>query len=259
MLARNHVNGIPLHYARLTDHPYGTRGYQRNFYIDGQFLKTLESAFEEVFENCPLGTPEVITTGGILVNKPGHHGHGSAFDLDAIFWKNSSLVTLNFLNQKELYLGIESYLRRHFGIVLNYFYPNHQDHWHMDSSVPVDFNQSSRSETFYVQMALRYIYGKEVLIDGIWGRQTAWAIKTVFEELGIPVPITTKKNYLQFLKTTGNLAFELSEIKASPLALLDNLTEVLEDLPVRYKNNVLEAFNSFRDHEETVEWLGGLT
>ncbi|MDT7828239.1 hypothetical protein RQM65_06150 [Pricia sp. S334] len=254
----NNINGIPLHYARLTGNPYGTRGIPRDFAVDDLFLKTLEAAFKEVFKNCPLGVPEVITTAGILVNKPGQHGHGRAFDLDAIFWQNDTLVTLNFLHQKELYIGVESYLRRHFGIVLNYFYPNHQDHWHVDTSVPVDFNESSRSETYYLQMALKYIFGMEVLVDGSWGRQTQAAVRAVFERLGIRLPITTKKNYLQFLETTGNLAFELSKAEASPARLLANLTDVLRGLPVRYKNGALEALNSFADHQETVEWLNGL-
>lgn len=249
------INDIPLHYARTTYHTYGTRGEQRNFQVEETFLDILKTAFKEVFENCPLGIPEVITTAGIYVNKIGQHSHGRAFDLDAIFWKNESLVTLNFIHQKELYLGIESFLRRHFGIVLNYFYPNHKDHWHLDISVPVDFNQSSKSETLYVQMALKYIYGEEVIIDGIWGPQTSGMVKTVFGKLEISLPITTKINYLKFLQLTGKIAFELAQRKASPLRLLDNLTEVVEDLPIQNRNPVFEALNSFVNHQKTSTWL----
>ncbi len=154
MKTTNNINGIALHYARLADHPYGTKGLQRNFTVDETFLPVLKTAFREVFDNCPLGVPDIITTAGIFVNKPGQHGHGRALDLDAIFWGGASLVTLNFIHQKELYLGIESYLRRHFGLVLNHFYPDHKDHWHIDISVPVDFNEDSQSETLYLQMVL---------------------------------------------------------------------------------------------------------
>ncbi len=251
----NNINGIPLHYARLTNHPYGTRGTQRDFLIDEAFLETLEKAFAEVFEHCPLGVPEVITTAGIFVNKPGQHGHGKAFDLDAVFWKEQSLVTLNFIHQKELYLGIESFLRKHFGIVLNYFYPNHKDHWHIDTSVPVDFNEGAQSEVFYVQLVMKHIYGEEILVDGLWGRQTRGMVNTIFDKLQIPEPITTKSNYLKFLELTGKIAFELCKRKNSPLRLLDNLTEVLEDLPLQNKNTALAAFNSFMDHDETSSWL----
>ncbi|CAL2093917.1 conserved protein of unknown function [Tenacibaculum sp. 190524A02b] len=255
----NQINGIPLHYARLTNHPYGTRGEQRNFLIEENFLTILENALKEVFENCPLGVPEVITTAGIFVNKPGQHRHGKAFDLDAIFWENETLVTTNFVHQKELYLGIESFLRKHFGIVLNYYYPNHKDHWHVDTSVPVDYNQSSKSETLYVQLALKHIYKEEILVDGIWGRQTSGIVKEVFNRLGIHTPITTKANYIKFLDVTGKVAFKLCEEKATPIHLLDNLNEVIEDLPQQNKLAVREALNSFLDHHDTANWLGDLS
>lgn len=185
MKAINNINNIPLHYARLTNHPYGIRGEQRDFLVDENFLEKLEMAFTEVFTNCPFGISEVITTAGIFVNKPGQHGHGKAFDLDAVFRQNESLVTFNFVHQNELYLGIESFLREHFGIVLNYFYPNHQDYWHIDSNVSVDYNQTAKSETLYVQLALKHIYREEILVDGIWGNQTGGVVKTVFNRLGI--------------------------------------------------------------------------
>ncbi len=255
----SHINNIPLHYARLTAHPYGTRGEQRNFLLDEGFLKILKVCLKEVFDQCPLGTPEVITTAGVFVSKPGQHGHGRAFDLDAIFWQDQSLVTLNFVHQKELYLGIESFLRRHFGIVLNYLYPNHRDHWHIDTSVPVDFNEGSESETLYVQMALKYIYLEQIQIDGRWGPQTSGMVKTVFTKLDVPLPITTKRNYLKFLELTGKIAFELAQRKTSPLQLLDNLIDVVEDLPLHNRNGILETLNSFIDHHETSDWLNGFT
>lgn len=253
----NNVNGIPLHYARLTSHPYGTIGKQRNFGIEASFLPILEAAFTELFDKCPLGVPNVITTAGIFVDKPGQHGHGKAFDLDAIFWEDETLVTLNFLHQKELYLGIESFLRKHFGIVLNYRYPNHKDHWHVDVSVPVDYNTSSKSETLYLQMALKYIYHKEVLIDGIWGRQTNGAVNEVFQRLNINTPITTKTNYLQFLDLTGQIAFKLHQQKNSPLHLLDNLQSIIYTMPLAERTPLEQALNSFLDHDETAQWLRG--
>lgn len=251
----NQIHGIPLHYARLTNHPYGTRGEQRNFLVDEDFLSILENAFQEVFEHCPLGIPEVITTAGIFVDKPGQHGHGKAFDLDAVFWRDETLVTSNFIHQKELYLGIESFLRKHFGIVLNYYYPNHKDHWHVDTSVPVDYNETSKSETLYLQLALKRIYKEEILVDGVWGRQTSGVVKEVFERLGINTPITTKVNYVKFLDMTGKIAFKLYEENTSPKHLLSNLTEVIEDLPQQNRIAVREALNSFLDHEETATWL----
>lgn len=258
MKKTNHINGIPLHYARLTNHPYGTRGEQRNFWVETDFYKKLETAFEEIFEKCPYGVPEAITTAGIFVDKAGQHGHGTAFDLDAIFWANESLVTMNYVHQKVLYIGIESFLRKHFGLVLNYLYPHHEDHWHIDISVPVDFNESSKSETLYVQMAMKHIYGKDIIIDGVWGRQTRGMVNEVFEKLNIATPITTKKNYLKFLDATGNIAFKMCDNRNSPIDLLDNLTDVIEILPVQYRTQVMQALNSFLDHDDTSSWLGDM-
>jgi len=82
-----------------------------------------------------------------LVNKPSQHGFGKAFYLDAIFWPKKTLVTFDFIHQKELYLGVESFLRKHFGIVLNHLYPNHADHCRKDNGMPVDYDTNSKSET----------------------------------------------------------------------------------------------------------------
>jgi hypothetical protein len=255
----NSINGIPLHYARTTNHLYGTRGEDRSFQIDGIFNSKLEEAFLEVFNHCPLGAPDVMTTAGIFVNKPGQHGYGKAFDLDALFWSRETLVTLDFIHKKELYLGIESFLRKHFGIVLNHLYPNHADHWHIDTSVPVDFDTTSKSETLYVQMALKYIYAKDVIMDGVWGRQTSGFMNEVFARLGINTPITTKVNYLKFLDLTGKIAFKLTEDSLTPLRLLANLGEVIETLPLDNKLKVREALNSFTDDNRTATWLSGFT
>lgn len=255
MKSINSINGIPLHYARLTNHPYGTIGEQRHFSIDDNFLKVLEDTFEEVFNHCPLGLPDAITTAGIFVAKSGQHAHGCAFDLDAIFWKEKSLVTLNFVHQKLLYLGIESILRKHFGIVLNHLYPHHADHWHMDMSVAVDYHESSKSATLYLQMVLTYIYGKSVIIDGISGPQTRGSMKEVFKRLNISEPITTKANYLKFLDLTAKIAFILSEDKITPLQLLANLEAVINTLPVVNKQEVSQAFNSFVDNHDTSKWI----
>jgi hypothetical protein len=251
----NSINNIALHYARLPQHPYGTPGKLHDFRVEESFLTVLKSAFKEVFDHCPLGTPNIITCAGILVNKPGHHGLGKAFDLDAIFWDDHQLVTNNFIHQKELYLGIESFLRKHFGIVLNHLYPNHADHWHVDTSVVVDYHESSQSETLYLQMVLHYIYGKPVIIDGVSGPQTRAFTREVFNRLNINTPITTKVNYLKFLDITGKIAFKLSEEKVTPIQLLENLETVVHNLQTADKHAVSQALNSFLFHDDTSSWL----
>ncbi|WP_296382879.1 hypothetical protein [Winogradskyella sp.] len=253
------INGIDMHYARTTDHPYGSKGVKTKFKVDDDFLKKLKVAFREVFNHCPLGKPECIATAGIFVNKPGQHGVGKAFDLDAIFWKDHTLITLDFVHQKALYLGVESFLRKHFGIVLNHFYDNHEDHWHIGTSTNVDYHEAAQSETFYLQMALKYIYDKPIIIDGVSGPQTRSFTKNVFNRLNIKTPITTKVNYLEFLDITGKIAFKLSEEKVSPLVLIENLESVIENLPTANKHKVSEALNTFLIHNDTSNWLSSVS
>ena len=107
-------------------------------------------------------------------------------------------------------------------------------------------------------MALKYIYEKDILIDGIWGNQTKGAVLEVFERLSIPAPITTKTNYLKFLDITGKVAFKLYEEEGSPLKLLDNLNDIVEQLPTNNKTEVQQALNSFLDHNLTSEWLNSM-
>ena len=80
-------------------------------------------------------------------------------------------------------------------------------------------------------------------------------VNKVFSKLQIDTPITTKKNYLQFLDVTGKIAFKLYEKQVSPVQLLDNLVDVVEGLPLQNQSSVLEALNSFVDHDHTTQWL----
>ena len=152
----NSINGIKLHYARTNQFPYGSIGTHRNFWIDENFYNKLTVCFDEVFEFCPLKKPKVITCAGIYVNKPNsQHRYGKAFDLDAGFWRNYNFITRNFYEDFELYIGIESFLRKHFGIVLSYFYNNaHKDHFHINSGANMGFDKRQRSKVLYVQMSL---------------------------------------------------------------------------------------------------------
>ena len=86
--------GVPVHYDRLAaPFGYGTRGKPHTFYCAGTFEAALERCLQELWELCPLGRPEVITSAGAWVEKPGYHGQGRAFDLDGLFWVTKSFVT----------------------------------------------------------------------------------------------------------------------------------------------------------------------
>ncbi|MFK8164915.1 MAG: hypothetical protein AB8H12_20885 [Lewinella sp.] len=256
---KDKINGIDLHYARTLAHPYGTRGVKTKFYFEKDFFKTLEKCFKEMFKHCPLGKPEVITTAGVFVNRAGsQHRHGTAFDFDGAFWEDYTMMTTNFMVDFELYLGIESFLRRHFGIVLNYLYnEGHKDHWHIDDSVGVAFSKNSRSKMLYLQATLSYIYQEEVVVDGLFGPQTQGAFNRVATKLGIRTG-NPARDWLTYLELTGKVAFKLFESNKAPVRLLNNVYELVGDLPLSNRVALAEALNSFRYHPTTDSWLGGL-
>ena len=258
----NQISGIKLHYARETQYPYGSQGRPITFSIESGFKNQLTQCFDELFSNCPLGKPNIITCAGIYTpsnsNSSSQHIFGKAFDIDAAFWNNRVLITKKFLHNKDLYLGMESYLRLHFGIVLNYFYnTQHQDHWHIDNSVSVDFRTSARSSTVYLQLVLTYIYENPVEIDGFWGPQTRNAIRNVLGMLGLSGEITSVNTYKAFLRKTGTIAFKRFEHTQSPLALLNNVYDSIDNLDIGSGNrlHILEALNDFRNNTKTDTWL----
>jgi len=253
----NQINGIPLHYARTTQHPYGSIGKQQDFLVEEDFHRELEKCFGELFLHCPLGEPKVLTCAGIFVNKSGQHGHAKAFDLDAIFWEDYSLIAKNFTQDAILYLGLESFYRKYFGVVLNHFYnASHEDHWHLDNSFSLSFDKQSRSKTLYVQLVLKHIYDKHVLVDGIWGPQTAQSVDDTFRLLGIDGSITIQRHWFKFLDLTGKVAFRLFEQNKTPLALINNVYAAIQDLAIPERYTLLESLNSFRFHPATDAWLG---
>ncbi len=255
----NSIAGIALHYARETQYPYGSKGRPASFLVLDDFFETLETCFEELNAYSPLGTAEIMTTAGIYVNKPGsEHRTGAAFDLDALFWKDYHLISRNFHQDYELYLGIESIIRKHFGVVLNYFYNDkHKDHWHIDSGTSVNFTTSSKSKVIYVQLVATYSYGLPVLVDGIWGNQTAGAVKEMFVLLDLTGKITSKRTWMSFLDKTAKVSFALFEQSKNPSRLLDDLYATLLDVNVHSNDRaaVLQALNNFRNHQATDKWL----
>ncbi len=255
----NNISGIALHYARESQHPYGSIGRPVTFQVDSNFKNQLNDCFDELFDECPLGKPNLITCAGIFVNKEGsQHKFGKAFDLDALFWNNYHLITKHFFQDYELYLGIESFLRAHFGIVLNHFYDvHHRDHWHIDNSRTVDFNVGSRSSVLYMQLISSYIYENPVEIDGIYGPQSKAAIQDILSRLNLSGNITHPNTYKALLRKTGKISFLKFEQSKSPLRLLNNIYDIITNLNIEggYKLTLTEALNDFRNHPDTTTWL----
>lgn len=156
--------GVPVAFDRLPPRfPYGKRvdldmlEEQYRFYCLKSFQTKLERCFAELWTVCPLGKAEQILSAGTWVAKPLYHGKGRAFDLDGICWSSRMFVALNYPTEKRFYLAIEAVLRKHFGIVLNYYYPGHKDHFHIDDGDAPGFSPEAQSECYFVQLALTHV------------------------------------------------------------------------------------------------------
>lgn len=262
----NTLGGVPTHYDRLRPEHYGTRnGPHRSFNATAAFSAKLDAAFRDLWEICPFGRAEMIATAGAFVAKPGFHGEGRAFDLDAIFWPDVDFVTLEdgFRDRnRNLYFAVEAVLRMHFGQILNYnFNAAHRDHFHIDDVAP-GFRPASQSATFFLQNVLITVYGQNIGLDGDFGQQTGRAAERVFESLGIQGGLGDRDAWLSFLRVTAGRAFEAAEGGApgggggddlsnrTPSELLLHVFEVIQQelSDTTLRAPVEHALNTFASH-----------
>jgi hypothetical protein len=239
------------------------------FHSEADFTATLERCFEELWQVCPFGRAEVITSAGAYVNKPGQHGGGRAFDLDAIFWSGKDFVTLNDgfnAADRKFYYGVECILRRHFGQVLNFDYnADHRDHFHIDAAQPVGLRKNSNAVTFFVQGVLRSVYGLAVAIDGTWGNATADALVQAAATAGMNGSVTSVEDWREFLSLTAARAFSHVAVAdadpasggKSPAVLLQGVYEVIqrELAGTALRKPIESALDAFASHPETQAWL----
>lgn len=204
----DHIAGVPVHYAREPVAKYGTRGKgPRKVRLEESFHRQLEGCLHDLWETCPLGVPEVLVSGGCYVMKAGAHGEGRAIDIDAIWWPDMVLVTKNALKTPQLYLGVESVLRTHFGNVLDFWYNDaHQDHFHIDNHKDPSYRFGSRSQSVYLQASLKYVHGHDDLgIDGWVGKETNKALHELLPYYSMNAPVA--ELWESFIGLTAKKAF----------------------------------------------------
>ena len=191
--------GVPVLYDRLHADHYGKTGIPYKFHCTSDLQAVLEVFFQDLFaRTVAFGQPQSILSAGAWVNKPGQHGQGKAFDLDAIHWERVKFVSLEQPTRKTLYLAIQALCNKHLGVVLGYDYnPAHHDHLHVDISRTVGFREVS-SVTQFLQQALNTFYGQTLGVDGEYGEDTETALKATLAVLGIP-NVTTVDNWKKFL------------------------------------------------------------
>lgn len=205
LVAFDNLDGVPIFYARQPVAHYGTKGKgPRTVRLDANFKKQLEVCLMHLWSACPLGKPTELVSGGCYVEKAGRHGEGRAIDIDAIWWNDKSLITKKAEAQPMLYLGVESVLRLHLGMVLDFWYNQaHEDHWHCDNGTPLGWRKS-RNQVLFVQAALKFVHEQSIGsadIDGIMGKDTMTAFANVMPDNDI------KKSWDSFLKQTASVAF----------------------------------------------------
>lgn len=256
--------GVPVHYDRLAPpNNYGTRGRPTKFHVIEEFQHKLDNFFSELWELCPFGTPEVITSAGAYTEKPGWHGKGRAFDLDGIFWSNKTFVTLQYPTDPKFYLAVDAVLRKHFGTVLNYHYnSSHKDHFHIQDDGKALGFRKVRSIIVFLQATLSEIFNDDVEINGRWDSQTDVAIGRVLEILDIDGDFFEIENWLEFLTKTAAKAFGTlfpipTDAEDTPLKLIEELYHVLDQelADSESRKNIESVLNRFTAHEETEKWL----
>lgn len=210
--------GVPVHYDRLASAPYGSDGAPRTFHCTQKLLDTLEACFGELFPLLPLGTPRLILTAGTLGDGENAHGKGLAFDLDGLKWAGDSLMMLDYPARRALYIGINAHMFLHFTQVLSWHYPRHKDHFHVDFNRSSHrYSTSSNAQTFFLQSAVKYIYGMDIGafgeeqdgVDGVYGSATRRVMPDVLGMAGLAGQggITDPAVWIGFLKDTRTRAF----------------------------------------------------
>lgn len=266
--------GVPVHYDRFQDprFTYGTRGKPLTFHTTEAFERKLDGCFQELWDVCPLGQAEVITSAGAYVDKPGSHGLGRGFDIDGLFWANKTFVTLHYPQDRRFYLGVESVLRKHFGTVLNFeFNAAHRDHFHIDDLSATGFVAGHRTRVLYVQMILTHLFDRPVAIDGAIGSQTNGAVRNLLidldlseaDEIASDTALHAKLDEVWFMLLDRAAAAGFSETtpaprpEEDPLDLIENLYEAIEnELAGSAAHKRIEtALTTFVNHEKTAAWL----
>lgn len=203
----DNIDGVPIYYARQPVAPYGTKGKgPRKVRLEKNFHLELAACLTDLWITHPWGKPEALVSGGCYVEKAGRHGEGRAIDIDAIWWAAAPqfpLVTKSALKYPVLYLGVEAILRKHLGMVLNFWYNQaHEDHWHCDNGTPLGFRSSSRNQILFIQAALTYVHKHILDIDGVLGNKTRDAFAAAIGSYrGI------QDLWMDFLQLTATKAF----------------------------------------------------
>lgn len=239
------VAGAASHYARDLTPPLRTEGTARAFRSTAAFKAKLDDCFEEMWSVSGLGKADAVVSAGALVRKPGMHGQGAAFDLDAIVWHATDerpgvdFYAIDFRNTPVLYCAVGAVLSRYFVHTLHYLYnASHEDHFHVDTTSAVRFSTRSRARVGFLQATLHFVHGAPLVLDSRWGATTAAAVESTLARLEISGEIFTPAVWREYLLETARIGFAAGVIAAPA----DDPDRRNEPLPPR-------DFEPIADHE----------
>lgn len=205
-------------------------------YATPRFKDKLYFAFDSLWPF--IGQPSGIVSAGAYVDKPGAHGRAEAFDLDGLVWvgpgKNWQWRASDYNTdlERRYYYGLMSHFMLFFGNVLGWEYnAAHKDHIHLDNEVAVGFRPNSHAIVTSLQGMLKYVWEKDLVIDGDYGPKTAEALaaKTYL----------TDSQYKSFLVETRQRAF-------TPM-IAPKTTSPFEELEQR----LVKLTNDFEEYKRT--------
>ena len=250
------IKGIELRYDREPVAKYGSAGKNLTFQCKEGLVKKLESWVDTLTKYNMK--PKYILTAGLYVNKAGCHGKGLAIDVDGLwFSENKILMTRSAPSYWKKYLAVESTLRMHFPVVLNYNYnAAHHDHWHCDLCTEALF-QGGRSQILFLQQALNVFYGYKLTVDGIYGEKTNEAFRNIINSA---LNSGSWNSFLEKIASTWNGYTSVEGDTTEKELTLKNLAyacyEAAENISDEQQQHAMKsALNSFFTDEKVQTFL----
>ncbi|CAN5580676.1 hypothetical protein BH20ACT2_BH20ACT2_09550 [soil metagenome] len=185
------------------------RGTRSRFYYNKAFYDWCGVWVDNLSDRSALGRPHSISTLGTWVNRNdgcrSQHNYGTALDLSGLWWANRTWIADNYESDKRFYMGVAATCNQFFKYSLDWNYNSaHHNHIHFDKSIkPSEFTTNSASQVKFVQASINNVWGEAVTIDGVWGPQTAAAVRRVLDRTGDDGDLTDWQSWQGYCDRTA--------------------------------------------------------
>jgi hypothetical protein len=214
-VSMSRLDGVPLFFAR------GVAPRPQTFSVEPHFRDVLTETVKTVRFRAPasFGDLKRIASAGVLVDKPGFHGKGRAFDHDAWAFEHVNIRPIDHdhnapsLHRRQRYWALAALIRSHSAFVLHGEYnAAHRDHIHQDNGGPRPFTTSSEATVKLVQAICNHIFdhAPKLTIDGTFGSASTTAATDAMRKVDLAGNIFDFGQWTRFLLRSGRLGFELS-------------------------------------------------